>query len=118
MALTKENRLSADKEIKYILRKGKKIVTDGFVFLYIKSKKSQPQFAFIASKKVGNSVERNRAKRVLKALVYKEIPDLTKNVEGIFVSRMNILTMDKAKVEEDIKQTFSKIDLITPNEAD
>jgi len=52
--------------------------------------------AFVAGKKVGNAVKRNRAKRVLRAHFY-EIADNLKDFSYIIVAKPQILNMDYNK---------------------
>lgn len=76
--------------------KGSKYV----VVLYKKNKFDYTRTAFVASKKVGNSVNRNRARRLMKA-AYDSIK--TKVVSGydiVFVARATIIDQSEAEVEK------------------
>jgi ribonuclease P protein component len=54
---------------------------------------------FIASKKVGNAIKRNRAKRVLRAIFSKYEKDALKSGVYIFVAKSAIINEKFAKIE-------------------
>ena len=66
---------------------------------------------FVASKKVGKAVKRNRAKRLLKALVIPYIMEL-KTGYYIFVAKPAILEAEFVKVEKIFFQTLKKARVI------
>lgn len=64
-------------EIREILKKGRRIVLEGMVFLYTPPKKTEKKrFAVIVSKKtLKKNVDRNRVRRIIRELVRKsDIP--------------------------------------------
>lgn len=93
--------------------KGLKYVSRGFVL------QSRPQdkaitdgirIGFTASKKVGNAVCRNRAKRRLRALARNiALKDAQTGFDYVFIARKNILEMDYAKLEQDVTNAMVKI---------
>jgi ribonuclease P protein component len=66
------------------------------------------KLAFVASKKVGNAVQRNRAKRLLRALVLKNEHKLTTG-EYIFVAKEDILKKDFEILKKDFRYAMKKI---------
>ncbi len=69
---------------------------------------NQNQIGFTASKKIGNAVKRNFAKRRLRAV----FADLSSNlIEGtyIFVAKKDILDIEFSKLREDLNRTLKKI---------
>lgn len=93
--------------------KGLKYVSRGFVLQAIQPHNKDVQtinFGFTASKKVGNAVCRNRAKRRLRVLARNIAQPLAQtNHNYIFIARKNILDMDFAKLEADVAQAMHKI---------
>ncbi len=69
------------------------------------------EFAFVASKKVGNAVARNRAKRLLKAHFIQNSSKL-KNGKYIFVAKKPILNSDFKKIAKTFKYIYRKLKLV------
>ncbi len=68
---------------------------------------------FTASKKVGNAVKRNFAKRRLKALFIELQPHL-KPGTYLFVAKREILTCDYARMREAFVHTLKKMRVYRP----
>jgi ribonuclease P protein component len=65
---------------------------------------------FTVSKKVGNSVMRNRAKRRLRALVDRVLADGAQPAfDYVVIGRGEALTRDFAVMAEDLRQAFARI---------
>ncbi len=66
---------------------------------------------FTASKKVGNSVKRNRARRRLKAL-FLELCDNLKSGSYIFVAKVKIGDMDYKSLEKNLLWSFKRLNCL------
>ncbi len=62
------SRLKKSRDFLYVMSHGTKIVSKSFILIFCKRIGDGARFGVIASKKVGNAVIRNRAKRVVRAL--------------------------------------------------
>ena len=62
---------------------------------------------FTATKKIGNAVKRNRAKRRLRALFYEHSPTL-KDGTYIFVAKQSLVESTHEKLQNDFKQIVKK----------
>jgi ribonuclease P protein component len=68
------------------------------------------RIGFTASRKVGNAVARNRAKRRLRALADKVMPGAADPARDyVFVGRTETLTRDFAAMEQDLRQALRKL---------
>lgn len=65
-------------------------------------------FAVVASKKVGNAVQRNRAKRLLRAAFARCAPSLNSG-RYIFVAKQNILNAEFSKTFKNVKWALGKL---------
>ena len=68
-----------------------------YVAMYIH--KGPKRFGFIASKKVGNSVQRNRAKRLMREVIRRHISEIRNDLEIIFIARASIKGVSFSEVE-------------------
>jgi ribonuclease P protein component len=64
---------------------------------------------FTCSRKVGNAVARNRAKRRLRALADRLIADADPSFDYVLIGRTETLTHDFAAMEKDLRAAFKKI---------
>jgi len=65
---------------------------------------------FTASRKVGNAVARNRAKRRLRALADKVMPEAADpGHDYVFIGRTETLKRDFAAMEEDLRHALKKL---------
>lgn len=84
--------LKRHKEFSYTYRVGKSAGARLFTLVYAKSRGEQVRVGFSVSKRVGNSVQRNRAKRRLRACLTPMLPHLKVGHNLIFVARQDVLT--------------------------
>ena len=100
---------ATNKLIRYIYDRGCKVVTSSFIFFYIEEQSSH-QF-FVASKKVGNAVYRNRSKRRLRELFRLHIkPNLTKNYSLILLARKKTYLSSFDQLISDAQNILKKIE--------
>ncbi|RNC28955.1 MAG: Ribonuclease P protein component [Candidatus Dichloromethanomonas elyunquensis] len=69
---------------------------------------SPSKFGFIASKKVGNAVKRNRAKRLLREVVRLHLNKIQGNCQMIFIARMAINNASMEEVEKSVLYIWRK----------
>lgn len=90
-----------------ISRHGDKVITAGLVLEYLTREPIDDipfRIGYTASKKVGNAVERNLAKRRMRALAAKIMPSLAKNdCDYVLIARKALLTRDFFSLEKDLK---------------
>ena len=73
------------------------------------------RIGYTASKKVGGAVERNRARRRLRAVVAKIIPDHAKpGHDFILIARKGTLTRPFSKLLEDLVKSLKRLDAYHP----
>ncbi len=62
---------------------------------------------FTATKKIGNAVKRNRAKRRLRAAAHQLLPDYGLNgVDYVFIARQSILQVSWDRLLDDMKKAL------------
>lgn len=82
------------------------------VILYRKNNLGYTRTAFVASKKVGNSVERNRSRRVMRES-YRALSDsIRRGYDIIFVARNTINGVKQPEVEKSMICSLKACDLL------
>ena len=84
--------LKRHKEFRFTYRTGRQVGGGSFVLVTARNRKGKVQVGFSVSKKIGNRVQRNRAKRRLKACFSPLLPRVKPGYNLIFVARSSSLT--------------------------
>ncbi|DAB29578.1 MAG TPA: ribonuclease P protein component [Sulfurimonas sp. UBA12504] len=94
------------KEFQYIYKKGKNQHSSNVVLFFLPQNGIR-KVGFTATKKIGNAVKRNRAKRRLRALFCKYSNTL---IDGtyIFVAKQSIVESSYEQIHLDFKKILSK----------
>ncbi len=92
--MLKKNVLRRNKDFSKIYNKGKSFATKYIVIFYKKNNLGYNRTAFLASKKIGKSVVRNKARRRMKEVynIYKDKID--EGYDLIFIARKNIIDVN------------------------
>ncbi|MEQ9316298.1 MAG: ribonuclease P protein component [Henriciella sp.] len=99
-----------------IARTGRKAVTQGIV---LQARPLEPgheteiKVGYTASRKVGGSVQRNRARRRLRAVVHDLLNALARpGHEFVLIARANTLTRSYDDLLSDLKRALAKVDAL------
>ena len=92
-------------------RRGRSIGERYIVFFYRKNDLSYNRTAFLASKKVGNSVERNRARRLMKESYRILKGEIREGYDLIFIARNTINGQKAFDVGKSMKRALQKAKL-------
>ncbi len=93
--------LNQNSQFRRLYRRGKNAVRPGLVFYAAPNRKFGFRLGITAGKKVGGAVQRNRAKRRLRALVRTYLPKLKPNTDLVIVARTRTVTVSFEKLEQD-----------------
>ena len=94
-----------------LYRKGKSVGERYIVLFYKKNNLSYNRIAFLASKKVGNSVERNRARRLMKENYRFLKSHIRTGYDMVFIARNTINGRKAYDVEKSMKNAVNKAKL-------
>ena len=111
--MLKKNVLRRKSDFSTIYNKGKSVGDRYVVLFYRKNNLSHNRVAFLASKKVGNSVKRNRARRLLKEsfrLTNLKIP--TGGYDFIIIARNTIVNAKCPEVKKSLESAFRRTGVI------
>jgi len=71
-------------------------------------RRSESRFAFSASRRVGNAVSRNRAKRLLRAAVHSNLTEIEPGWDCLFIAREGASRASYGEVETAVNQLLSR----------
>ena len=110
--MLKKDILRRKEDFSSIYKKGKS-VGDKFVVVFTKKNNlSYNRTAFLASKKVGNAVARNRARRLMKES-YRSVNDqLATGYDIIFIARKTITNSKFADVKKSIEAATKRAGIL------
>jgi len=98
-----------------VYKQGKSKGSRFAVILYRRNGLKFTRTAFVSSKKVGNSVERNRSRRLMKAAYRAFKPDIKSGYDIVFVARAAIKGCKEPEVERQLKKTLESAGILTGN---
>lgn len=108
MEIIKQNR-----DFLRIFGKGKCVPTRSVV-VYACRSRFEGKYAVVAGKKVGGAVERNRAKRVLRAAFFEisREHELKRKTDFIFVARTKATELKMQEVKSDMEKAMERLEVI------
>ncbi|OGO59361.1 MAG: ribonuclease P protein component [Chloroflexi bacterium RBG_19FT_COMBO_47_9] len=108
-------RLTQGTNFERVRRFGKSYAHPLVVLVVQPSAERQTRFGVVAGKSVGNAVQRNRAKRMLREALRTLIPIIKPGWNVILISRTPILTAKFTEIQVSLRQLFFKADLLIDN---
>ena len=96
-----------------VYKQGKSKGSRFAVILYRRNGLRFTRTAFVASKKVGNSVQRNRSRRLMRAAYRAVEPNVKRGYDIIFVARAAINGCKEPEVERQLKKTLEGAGILT-----
>ncbi len=102
--------MKLSKEFQLVYKRGKAAHAKSSVLFYLKGKEYKK--GFTASKKVGNAVFRNRAKRRLRALFLEFSPQMNPGMY-VFVAKEAIRDTSHNMLKADIQKALKRVGAIT-----
>ena len=110
--LHKKYRLKKRKQFNYIYKKGRSVHGELLTLVYCGAKLRDIKVGFSASKKVGNSVVRHRAIRLLREAVKPYIARMTPNNSYIFIAKEGITAKHLDEIKKCVEQVLKRAGLL------
>ena len=110
--MLKNNVLRKDADFDNVYKKGRSVGEKYVVVFYIKNRSDINRTCFLASKKVGNSVRRNRARRLMRES-YRLLKDrLPAGYDIIIIARNTIAGRSFSEVDSSLRRAMRRGGLI------
>ena len=110
--MKKEEIIQRNSHFRYVYNRGKSISNDILVLYTLKNKASINRIGISVSKKVGNSVVRNRVKRLIRESYRLNKDGFDKGYDLIFIARKPSALADYKKIEGAMKNLIKRAGLI------
>tara|TARA_E500000178_G_C16713323_1_gene613729 strand:+ start:47 stop:388 length:342 start_codon:yes stop_codon:yes gene_type:complete len=106
------SRIKNQEQFKYVFSVGKKFYTKGFIIYLVSTENSVSSYGFIAGKKVGNAVKRNRSKRLLREIVRLNQSKLIKGYNMVLIAKHLIFNYSFEDLNVDFLTGLAKLDAL------
>ncbi|NMA79619.1 MAG: ribonuclease P protein component [Clostridiales bacterium] len=100
--------LNDNKDFVRLYKRGKNVVTPVFVLYFNKNNLPYNRIGITTSKKIGNAVKRNRARRVIKAAIINSQSVFPIGYDFVFVARVRSTKEKSTVVEKYMRITMDK----------
>jgi len=110
-SLDKRHRLRKNRDFQIVYHRGKSQGSPLMTLIVRKTRRGY-RVGFTCGKKVGNSVQRNRARRLMRENFRLMQPRLTGNWDMVFVGRPAIREADFARVGQTMEKLLSKAGIL------
>ena len=100
--------LNRQKEFDAVYKKGKSQPSKYVILFYKKNNLGRTRISYLASKKVGNSVKRNRARRLMREAVRLSGPDIATGYDLVFIARQTITEAGVRDVIESVSTVLRR----------
>ena len=113
--MNKRFRLKKSSDFQRVRRFGKAIAHPFVVLLYLPTESDQVRIGVAAGKSIGNAVQRNRAKRVLRAAIQPHISRISTGHDCVLIAREKILDTKTPQVSQILEDQLRKARLLSDN---
>lgn len=111
--MKKVGRITKNSDYREVFEKGSSVATRGLVLYNLPNGQVLNRIGYVASKKVGNAVVRNRVKRLLKEAYRLYADDINKGYDLVVIARPNTASFDFAQAATELKRVFQRGGLFT-----
>lgn len=105
--------LKLNKEFRRVYGRGKSQVQPLLVTYVLKRRAGGLRVGITAGKKVGGAVQRNRARRVIRAAFVQLVPQIKDGYDIVFVARTRTVTAKSTQVAEVMKSQLQAANALT-----
>ena len=111
--MKRKSRLKRSADFQRVRRFGKSYAHPLIVLAAIPNEQDFSRFGFIAGGSVGGAVERNRAKRRMRAVVYESMDQLPSGWDIVLIARKPILGAPYVEIQKAIASLLKRAQILT-----
>ena len=100
--------LKENRDFLRLYRKGKSFVGSTIVTYVLKNRSNEKRYGITTSKKIGKAVQRNRARRVIRASLYSLYSDIIPGYDIVFVARGKAPHTKSTVVQKEMTEHLKK----------
>lgn len=109
--------LTLNKEFRHAYYQGKSCATPYFILYLVRGRPGMRRYGITTSKKLGGAVQRNRARRLLRAAVRAAEGELPVGKDLVFVAREKILGAKSPEVAAALRGALQRVQRDAPSGA-
>ncbi len=110
--LQSHHRLRRSSDLERVRQEGDTWRHPLIVYLACKNEQDTSRFAFVASRRVGNAVQRNRVRRLMREAIRQHLDEIQSGWDCILIARPRILQANFTEVETAVLQLLSRAKLL------
>lgn len=107
-------RLTSPTEFKRVRRDGKSFAHPLIVLIVMPNMDQSLHIGVAAGRTLGSAVQRNRAKRILRAALQPVLSEMTPGWDAILIARRPLLNADWVDVQGAVRATLQRAGLVEP----
>mgnify|MGYP001130864954 CR=1 FL=1 len=97
--MEKKYRLRKNEEFKRVYKRGKNYWNRNLVLYVMRNQLNNSRIGFTVTKKIGNSVVRNRVRRRMKEIYRKNFDNIKEEYDIIFIPKKNVVDISYKELE-------------------
>jgi len=109
---SRSNRICLARHFKHVFGKGRRLENQFVRVYYARAFRENSSFAFVAGKKVGNAVCRNRCKRWMRDIVRLHQGEMSSGHDFIFVAKKPLLSESYDRVTQELLKLLTLRSLV------
>lgn len=111
-ALSKPAAINQNSDFRRIYARGRSYPSSALVTYVMKNRRDAVRYGITAGKKIGNAVERNRSRRVIRAAFFELFPSIQEGCDIVFVARSKTKYLKSHQVKKAMWKQLSDAGVI------